>query len=267
MKTTLIILLLISISISILGQKDGFPTEIKDVNAPQDQVLQDDLIIQGNLGIGFDMTDGYDFDGNSLVLRENNLRILFNDTSSPTFADNDWNIQLNDSYEGGLNYFKIIDLATSNSPFTILDGNDGIGLSISGSGRIGINERYPDTKLGISSSDSPSLMLSAGDKYMVAKANEANFTFTNNLASATIFKINSNTQNDLLYLASNGNVGINTNNPEHKLEVSGAAEVSGYLYFGDKDIDNSWRMKGNDYDELIFEKRVNGEWIERMKME
>lgn len=47
-----------------------------------DQVKADDLIVQGNLCVGFDCIDGEDFSLGTLKLKENNTRIRWHDTSS-----------------------------------------------------------------------------------------------------------------------------------------------------------------------------------------
>lgn len=68
-----------------------------------------DVITGSSLGVGFDITPGFDFGANTLVLRENNTRILFEDTStSPaTFPFKDWRLTANDQANGGDNYFSI----------------------------------------------------------------------------------------------------------------------------------------------------------------
>ena len=72
--------------------------------------------------------------------------------------------------------------------------------------------------------------------------------------------------NNAFTLNSNGNVGIGTDNPDHKLEVKGDAKIGGYFYFGDESTDGSWRI-GEDGDGLLsFEKRVDGSWIKKMEM-
>ena len=77
---------------------------------PQDQVINDDLIVTGGLGVGFDcLTDGSEnFGFDTMKLKENTLRIFFDDTSSlPGLPANDWRIVINDSSSGGANYFAI----------------------------------------------------------------------------------------------------------------------------------------------------------------
>ncbi|NIM12421.1 MAG: hypothetical protein GTO45_09930, partial [Candidatus Aminicenantes bacterium] len=64
----------------------------------QDQVILDDLIVDGSICVGFDCVNGESFGFDTIRLKENNLRIRFVDTSSTaSFPSNDWQITANDS--------------------------------------------------------------------------------------------------------------------------------------------------------------------------
>src|SRR5437868_2880828 len=61
-----------------------------------DQLFADDVIVQGGLSVGLDSYTNYSFGSDTFVLRENNLRILFNDTSTSSgFPSNNWRITIN----------------------------------------------------------------------------------------------------------------------------------------------------------------------------
>ncbi|QPC87544.1 hypothetical protein GA830_12885 [Mesorhizobium sp. NBSH29] len=78
--------------------------------AMSDQVIFDDLIVVGSACVGFDCTDGETFGFDTIKLKENNLRIFFEDTSvASSFPTNDWAIEINDSADGGMNFFSIVD--------------------------------------------------------------------------------------------------------------------------------------------------------------
>ncbi|MDM7930876.1 hypothetical protein [Tabrizicola sp.] len=71
-----------------------------------DQVIADDLIVTGSACVGFDCVNNENFGFDTLVLKENNLRIFFDDTSnSSSFPANDWRIVINDSANGGSSFF------------------------------------------------------------------------------------------------------------------------------------------------------------------
>ena len=67
----------------------------------QDQVIPDDLIVQMSLCVGFDCINNEVFGFDTIKLKENNLRIKFEDTSVAPFPTNDWQLTANDSASGG----------------------------------------------------------------------------------------------------------------------------------------------------------------------
>ena len=108
--------------------------------APVDTTIIDDLIVYGSECVGLDCVNGENFSFDTLRLKENNLRIHFFDTSnSGSFPSTDWRITINDSFNGGENYFSI-DNATANTSLLriMADGNVGIGTT-SPSERLHVN--------------------------------------------------------------------------------------------------------------------------------
>lgn len=103
------------------------------INVSADDVVNDDLIANQSLCIGQDCTNGEVFDFSTIILKENNLQIYFNDTSnSGSFPSNDWKIIINDSANGGEEYFAIEDVTNDNKLFKIKpDGNISMGLELS----------------------------------------------------------------------------------------------------------------------------------------
>lgn len=71
-----------------------------------DQVISDDLIVTGGSCIGYDCSNGENLDTTTLKLKENNLRILFDDTDTDAA---DWWLTANDSKNGGDSFFSISD--------------------------------------------------------------------------------------------------------------------------------------------------------------
>jgi len=96
--------------------------------ARADQLVADDLLVQGSGCIGFDCADNEAFGGDTLRLKENNLRIRFRDTSPAGLPRENWEMRVNDSTNGGRSYFAVLDLARGvsgfrNAPGTAV-GND-----------------------------------------------------------------------------------------------------------------------------------------------
>ncbi|MDH3745967.1 MAG: hypothetical protein OES47_12775, partial [Acidobacteriota bacterium] len=78
--------------------------------ATADQVILDDLIVDGSACIGQDCVNGESFGFDTIRIKENNLRIKAQDTSSSaSFPTRDWQITFNDSSNGGQNKFSIDD--------------------------------------------------------------------------------------------------------------------------------------------------------------
>src|ERR1700709_1570183 len=75
--------------------------------AAADQVIPDDLIVQGSLCVGFDCQNNMNFGSDTIVLRENQLRIFFQDTSIGSFPTNDWRLLANGAETG--NFFSLQD--------------------------------------------------------------------------------------------------------------------------------------------------------------
>lgn len=86
------------------------------VSVSADEVILDDLIVDSSLCVGPDCVEGEEFGYNTLILKSEDVRIHFDDTStSGSFPSQDWSIIANDSVSGGQDYFAIG------------DGNDGQG--------------------------------------------------------------------------------------------------------------------------------------------
>ena len=85
-----------------------------------DQVIPDDLIVQSSLCVGVDCVNNETFGFHTVILKENNLRIFFNDTSnSASFPTNDWQITINDSANGGNSFFAIEDVTAGETLFRL----------------------------------------------------------------------------------------------------------------------------------------------------
>lgn len=268
-KITAALLLLLNAMV-LFGQEDGSLKEskIRENGKSKDYFMTGPLHVIGKMGIGQNMSGSYEFGSSTFVMMQNNLRVEFDDSSTPSFPDNDWQIEINsplDYASGGTNYFKIRDLTANTSPFTLTNGENDFSLSLGSNGNVGINTDNPLTKLQIDSKDSPAFMLSSGIKNMKVFGHELRFIIGQSSASP-ILRVDIDSHSNTLVLKSNGNVGIGTASPEHKLEVNGDAIIVECFYLGDESTDGSWRII-NTNGNLLFEKRINGEWDERLMFE
>lgn len=128
--------------------------------ASADQVIADDLIVQGSACIGLDCNNGESFGFETIRLKENNLRIRAQDTStSASFPTVDWQITFNDSSNGGANKFSIDDLDAGRTPFTIEASAPSHSLYVDDGGRIGFGTSTPVVELHVKDGDTPTLRL------------------------------------------------------------------------------------------------------------
>ena len=204
------------------------------LSAEDDQVFIDDVIVDGSLCVGQDCVNGENFGFDTQRLKENNLRIHFNDTSaSASFPSNDWRLVANDSTNGGDNYFSIEDSTAGTTPFRVEAGagNNALHVDASG-GNVGMGTNTPAVELQVTDGDSPTLRLEQNgsngwtpQSWDVA-GNETNF-FVRDVTNGSKlpFKIKPGAPDNAIYVAANGNIGLGTSNPGSRLQLE-----SGDLY-------------------------------------
>ncbi|MGB0221608.1 MAG: hypothetical protein ACPGJF_19905, partial [Sinimarinibacterium flocculans] len=113
-----------------------------------------------NACIGFDCVNPETFGFDTIRLKENNLRIKFDDTSNTaSFANFDWQITANDSANGGANKFSIDDITSGRVPFTIEGGAPSHSIFADDGGRIGFGTSTPVVELHVVDGDTPTLRL------------------------------------------------------------------------------------------------------------
>lgn len=74
--------------------------------AAAEVAISDDQIVQGHVCVGYDCLNGEDFAGDTLRLKENNVRIRFHDTTVGDVLGQSWNISANDKSNGGDAYMS-----------------------------------------------------------------------------------------------------------------------------------------------------------------
>jgi hypothetical protein len=207
-----------------------------DPATPSDQVILDDLIVTGSACIGFDCVNGESFGFDTLRLKENNLRIKFQDTSSTAaFPTNDWQITANDSASGGANKFSIDDIDSGRTPFTIKAGTRANAIFVDDSGRVGFGTSTPSEDLHIWYGDTPTIRLAqsgsgwAPQTWDVA-GNEANFFIRDVTNSSKLpFRIQPSAPTNSLFIKSDGKVGLGTQSPEFELEVERTGTAARFI--------------------------------------
>lgn len=133
---------------------------VVEQNAVADNVILDDLIVDGSACIGTDCANGESFGFHTIRLKENNLRIGFQDTSSSaSFGTADWELEANSSSNGGGEHFAINDVDGGRTPFKIVAGAPTNSLYVSTAGRIGIGTATPSVGIHHVNGNSPTVRL------------------------------------------------------------------------------------------------------------
>ncbi len=195
--------------------------------APLGQVIAEDLIVQGSICSGIDCANSESFGFDTLRLKENNLRIHFDDTSTGgSFPATDWRLEVNDTANGGINRFSLVDATANTTPYTIEGSAPNNSLYVDDAGNVGMGTNSPAVKLQVSDGDSPTLRLEQNGSVGFTPqtwdigGNESNFFVRNVTSGSSLpFRILMAAENDQLVL-SNGNTGLYTDSPNQDLHIS-----------------------------------------------
>ncbi|MDJ0837858.1 MAG: tail fiber domain-containing protein [Acidobacteriota bacterium] len=197
--------------------------------ALRDFVINDDLIVDGSACIGFDCVNGESFGFDTIRLKENNLRIKFDDTSvAASYPRNDWQLTANASANGGASKFSIDDISGGRTPFTVEAGAPSHSLYVDDGGRIGIRTSTPSVEIHAVDGDTPTLRLEqngssgfAPQTWDVA-GNETSFFIRDTTNGSTLpFRIRPGASSNVLMIDGDDQVGINSGtNPSSTLQVS-----------------------------------------------
>ena len=187
-----------------------------------------DVTVDGSLGVGYDIVDGESFGFDTFRLKENNLRIHFDDTStSSSFPANDWRLTANDSANGGDNYFSIDDATAGRQLLRVDAGAPANSIYVADDGGVGFGTKNTLNKgITIARGDTPAIRFDqdgtigwAPYKWDIA-ANETNFFIRDvNNGSALPFRIKPGSPTDNLTL-NNGQVGIGTWSPQTDVDLT-----------------------------------------------
>jgi len=203
--------------------------------AAADFVIADDLIVQGSTCTGLDCVNNESFGFDTLILKENNLRIFFNDTSVSTgFPKNDWRLIANDSASGGASFFAIEDSTAGRQLFRVTAGAPANAIFVDASGRVGLRTATPLLHIHLRTGDTPAYRLAqdassgfTAQTWDIA-GNEANFFVRDVTGGSRLpFRIRPGAPTSSIDINAVGNVGIGTASPANKLSVQTASNVNG----------------------------------------
>jgi hypothetical protein len=200
--------------------------------AMPDQVIADDLIVQGSACIGLDCVNNESFGFDTVRLKENNTRLKFEDTSADLrFPTHDWQLTANDSAAGGAEKFSIEDITAQTVPFTVTGSAPSNSIFVDSTGRVGFRTSTPVLDLHTNTSNTPALRFEQNNSggftaqtWDVA-GNEANFFVRDVTGGSRLpFRIRPGAPTSSIDINGSGFVGIGTASPIQRLHLfSGGA--------------------------------------------
>ncbi len=202
------------------------PGLLRPITAP-DQVIADDLVVQGSACFGLDCVNNESFGFDTIRMKENNTRIKFDDTStSAGFPNHDWQLTANDSASGGANKLSIEDITAATVPFTVSGSAPTNSMFIDSSGRVGLHTSTPVLDLHISTGNTPAFRLqqTATGGYTAQTwdiaGNEANFFVRDVTGGSRLpLRIRPGAPTSSIDISASGNVGAGTSAPPTSLHV------------------------------------------------
>jgi len=219
-----------------------------------DQVIPDDLIVQGSECVGLDCVNNENFGFDTIRLKENNLRIHFDDTSTTAgFPANDWRLIANDSASGGSSKFSIEDSTSAKTPFTITAGAATNSIFVDSTGRMGLRTSTPVLDLHINTSNTPAIRLEQNNSGGFTAqtwdigANEANFFVRDVTGGSKLsLRIRPGAPTSSVDISADGDVGIGTGSPEDRLDVRCSASGKACLKIENSDAAGFSGLEGFD---------------------
>ncbi len=203
---------------------------------PEKTVISGDLTVYNSLCVGFDCLSAESYGSDTIRLKENNLRIHFDDTSGGSFPANDWRILANSTASGGGSFLAIEDSSAGRQVFTVEAGAASNSLYVDTGTRVGIGTSTPVLNLHVTTGNSPGLRLEQNSSSGFAPqswdivGNETNF-FVRDVTSGSRlpFRIRPGAPTSSIDISASGKVGIGTASPSSALHIvtatGGAADA------------------------------------------
>ena len=241
-----------------------------------DQVIPDDLIVQGSICAGLDCVNNENFGFDTIRLKENNTRLQFDDTSvSAGFATNNWQIRANSSASGGASFLAFVDQGgTGNSEtgtivFEVDAGAPANSLRVSSGGNVGIGTATPVLDVHANTTDTPAIRLEQNNSGGFTAqtwdigANEANF-FVRDVTGGSLlpFRVRPGAPTSSIDISSDGDVGVGTGAPLADLHLNtpsqGVNTVGQFLITDSADTNRQLRFG--------YDSALESGWIQASKI-
>ena len=232
-----------------------------------DQVIPDDLIVQGSICAGLDCVNNENFGFDTIRVKENNTRIQFDDTStSAGFATNNWQIRANDSPSGGASFLGFVDQgATANSDtgtivFAVDAGASANSLRVASNSKVGLRTATPVLDMHANTTDTPAIRLEQNNSGGFTAqtwdigANEANFFIRDVTGGSRLsLRIRPGAPTSSVDIAANGNVGVGTASPHARIDVKQIEDTFiGGLHLRRSSTNDTWGVATGSDNNLYF---------------
>jgi hypothetical protein len=192
-----------------------------------DQVIPDDLIVQGSACVGLDCVNNEAFGFDTIRMKENNTRLQFDDTSTTAgFPTTNWQIRANSSDSGGESFLGFVDQGTTGNSetgtivFLVNSGAPANSLRVSGTGRVGLRTATPVLDVHANTSDTPAIRLEQNNtggftaQTWDIGANEANFFVRDVTGGSRLsLRIRPGAPTSIFDISATGSVGMGTTTP------------------------------------------------------
>ena len=179
-------------------------------------VINSNTTIYNSLCVGFDCANSESYGADTIRLKENNLRVHFDDTSSAgSFPNQDWRLEANSNVNGGGEYFRIVDATANRSVATFEANAPNNALVIDSGGRAGVGTANPSVELHSANGDTPTLRLEqttssgfAAQTWDLA-GNETSFFLRDASNGSTLpFRVRPGASSNALVVDEDDNIGI-----------------------------------------------------------
>lgn len=232
-----------------------------------DQVIPDDLIVQGSICAGLDCVNNENFGFDTIRVKENNTRIQFDDTSTSTgFATNNWQIRANDSPSGGSSFLGFVDQgSTGNSEsgtivFAVTAGAQANSLRVGSNSKVGLRTATPVLDVHANTTDTPAIRLEQNNSGGFTAqtwdigANEANFFVRDVTGGSRLsLRIRPGAPTSSVDIAANGNVGIGTASPNARVDLKQIEDtLVGGLHLRRATTNDTWSVATGSDNNLYF---------------
>jgi hypothetical protein len=229
--------------------------------ARPDDVIPDDLIVQGSACVGLDCVNGEVFGFDTIRMKENNTRLQFEDTSAAGFPLNNWQIRANSSAAGGASFLAFVDQgAAGNSEtgtilFEVDAGAPANSLRVSSNGKVGFRTATPVLDLHMNTSDTPAIRFEQNNSGGFTAqtwdigANEANFFVRDVTGGSRLsFRIRPGAPTSSIDISADGDVGVGTSSPNARLDLKQSTDdLVGGLHLRRSGTNDTWAfVTGND---------------------